>query len=203
MKNSRRTLKIMGGAVIAAAVGLYAAQARLVCGLVQQDCHRTDGGEENEALAERIERAVVEDHARHGVYRARLLRAAPDIAPRDVVDGGAVLRAEGRQVRDGHHHQPRENDAQRARKQAVELLRVDDAAARGLFAALRAIARRRLLLGRGGRAHLLGEIQLTGEPEPQVAAEFALQLVVGLSLSVPDHRDPPFAARRTVRRPCR
>ncbi len=47
------------------------------------------------------------------------------------------------------------------------------------------------------------EIQLTGEPEPQVAAEFALQLVAGLSLSVPDHRAPPFAARRTVRRPCR
>ena len=136
-------------------------------GAVEQDGHGAHGGEQHKGFAQGIEGTVVQDHARHGVHRAGLLRALLHIAPGHLVDGGGGVGAVGGQVRRRQQHQDRQHPAQKSRQNVIQPQGAVDAQVEqahippGGGAAVVVLRR---ALG-GFLLKLLGQVQPAVEPE--------------------------------------
>ena len=139
----------------------------------QQDHHGRHCRVKHVRLSQRVERAVIKDHAGHGVDRSRLRDAVLEIALGNLVVRRVVRVAEGRQI--DHCGQQKADDrrAEDARQHRIEMPeRAHLSALEPLDRALApCLVRWRLGALRLQLGRLLGQIERVLVPLPQTAQE--------------------------------
>ena len=139
----------------------------LTGGSTHEERHGAGGGKQHEALAQRIEGAVVENHARHGVDSARLLHALLHIALGHFIDGGGIGCAVLGQVTDDQQHKQGKDDAQYRHRRAVACAAAAQGADGNVLVLLRLVGHGLFGGGIDGFGEEGGELHFAPQPAAQ------------------------------------